>query len=116
MYSEDLNVRAEAKSIGEIEYDGTLDLIKAACKVLAIGSVPGLEIRTRSDAPPGSGLGTSASLGVAVIGALVKYTGMSILPGEIAYMAYRLEAEELRLLTGTQDQYAAAYGLSLIHI
>jgi len=110
MYSEDFDVRAEARSIGEIEYDGTLDLVKAACKRLGIKSVPGIEIRTRSEAPPGSGLGTSASLGVAVIGALTKYIGRNALPGEIADLAYRLEAEELELLTGTQDQYAAAYG------
>jgi len=110
MYSEDLDVRAEARSVGEIEYDGTLDLVKAACKRLNIESVPGLEIRTRSEAPPGSGLGTSASLGVAVVGALVKYMGLSVLPSEVADLAYMLEAEELKLLTGTQDQYAAAYG------
>lgn len=110
MYSEDFDIRVEAKSIGEIEYDGTLDLVKAACKRLDIKSVPGIEIRTRSEAPPGSGLGTSASLGVAVIGALMTYIGKSPLPSEVADLAYRLETEELGLLTGTQDQYAATYG------
>lgn len=75
MYSEDLDVWTEAKYISEVEYDGTLDLVKAACMKLGVKTVPGLEIRTRSEAPPGSGLGTSASLGVAVVGALAKYTG-----------------------------------------
>lgn len=110
MYSEDLDVWTKARYISEVEYDGTLDLVKAACMKLGIKTTPGLEIRTRSEAPPGSGLGTSASLGVAVVGALAKYIGKNPLPNEIADLAYRLEAEELELLTGTQDQYAATYG------
>jgi len=111
MYSEDLDVREAARSVAEIEYNGTLDLVKAACKRLGVRTEPGIKITTRTEAPPGSGLGTSASLGVAVVGALARYfksppIGLS----DIADLAYRLEAEELELLTGTQDQYAAAWG------
>lgn len=111
MYSEDLDIFNEAESIADIEYDGTLDLVKAACKRMNINAEPGILITTRTEAPPGSGLGTSASLGVAVVGALARYF---IRPpaelDDIADLAYRLESEELGLLTGTQDQYAAAWG------
>lgn len=109
MYSADLDVYTDAKSVGDIEYDGTMDLAKAACKRL-FEDFGGVEIVTSSEAPPGSGLGTSASLGVALIGALMKYAGRFPSRREIADTAFRLETEELGLLSGTQDQYAAAFG------
>lgn len=111
MYSEDLDIFSEAASIADIEYNGILDLVKAACKRLGIDVKSGIQITTRTEAPPGSGLGTSASLGVAVVGALARYfVRPPIEPDDIADLAYRLESEELELLTGTQDQYAAAWG------
>jgi len=111
MFSEDLDVFDSAESIADIEYDGTLDLVKAACKRMNVDVKPGIQITTRTEAPPGSGLGTSASLGVAVVGALAKYFNRPPIGfNDIADFAYRLEAEELGLLTGTQDQYAATFG------
>ena len=107
MYSADLNVSQEASSVSAIEYNGSIDLVKAACKRL---NISGVEIVTHSEAPPGSGLGTSASLGVALVGALMKYSGRPVKKREVADLAYRLEVEELGLLSGTQDQYAAAFG------
>lgn len=111
MYSEDLDIFDAAESIADIEYDGTLDLVKAACKRMDVDVEPGIQITTRTEAPPGSGLGTSASLGVAVVGALARYFNRPPIGfNDIADFAYRLEAEELGLLTGTQDQYVAAFG------
>jgi len=111
MFSEDLGVFDSAESIADIEYDGTLDLVKAACKRMNVDVQPGIQITTRTEAPPGSGLGTSASLGVAVVGALARYFNRPPIGlADVADFAYRLEAEELSLLTGTQDQYAATFG------
>lgn len=111
MYSEDLDVLETAESIADIEYDGTLDLVKAACKRMDVDVKPGIQIITRTEAPPGSGLGTSASLGVAMVGALTRYFNRPPVGfNDIADFAYRLEAEELGLLTGTQDQYVATFG------
>jgi D-glycero-alpha-D-manno-heptose-7-phosphate kinase len=108
MYSVDLDLYEEATSITDIEYNGTMDLVKAAC---AQQGIAGIEITTQSDAPPGSGLGTSASLGVAVLGALSTYTNQRYgMKESYAEKAYLLETEELKLLSGTQDQYAAAFG------
>lgn len=109
MYSADFDAYESAESIADIEYDGTMDLAKAACKRL-FKDFGGFEIVTRSEAPPGSGLGTSASLGVALIGALMRYAGVYESRRVIADTAFRLETEELGLLSGTQDQYAAAFG------
>jgi len=67
-------------------------------------------ITTRSDAPPGSGLGTSAAMGVALIGALTRLVGRPLLGHEIAELASEIEREELGILGGKQDQYASALG------
>ncbi len=69
-----------------------------------------LEIITRSNAPAGSGLGTSASMGVALIGALGTYEGKTLLPYEFAELASLIEQKELGILGGKQDHYASALG------
>ncbi|WP_026369914.1 hypothetical protein [Kallotenue papyrolyticum] len=106
--SADYNTYVEAETVRRLEYDGTLDLVKAALKRLQIEG--GLELITRADAPPGSGLGTSAALGVAVIGALNALQAERLSAHEVAALANRLEVEELGIAGGKQDQLAAALG------
>jgi D-glycero-alpha-D-manno-heptose-7-phosphate kinase len=111
MYSQDYDEREEVPSIRHIretELTGNFGLVKAALR--RRGSRSGLEICTRSDAPPGSGLGTSASMGVALIGALGSVAGVPETPDRVAETAFALETEELRILSGKQDHYAAALG------
>ena len=108
MYSADFDLYESASDIREIEYNGNIDLVKAAVKKLNVEY--GLNIITRSEAPPGSGLGTSASMGVALIGALSKNLSNYLLPNEIAELAVKLETEELGIFSGKQDHYAAALG------
>ncbi|MFQ6134020.1 MAG: GHMP kinase [Armatimonadota bacterium] len=112
--SDDLQTHVEAETIKELEYDGNLDLVKAG--VRRLGLDVGLDIAVRCDAPPGSGTGSSASVGVALIGMLDSLR--LALDGEelprmsrydIADMACELEAE-LGIVGGKQDQYAAALG------
>ena len=62
VYSADFDIYQEADEIKKLEYNGNIDLAKAAIKKSNIDF--GLEIITRSNAPAGSGLGTSASMGV----------------------------------------------------
>ena len=104
IYSADFDLYQEAANIKELEYDGSIDLIKAAVKHSRRG---GQEIITRCDAPAGSGLGSSASMGVALCGALCKDLE---LPYEYAEKASQIERHELNILGGKQDQYLAAYG------
>lgn len=112
--SQDMDQYVEAASIRELEYDGNLDLLKAAIRALNLPG--GLCISVRCDAPPGSGTGSSASIGVALLGLLDRL--QSRLAGdrrhcrsrfEVAELACRLEAE-LGIVGGKQDQYAAALG------
>ena len=77
IYSADFDVYQEAEEIKNLEYNGNIDLAKAALKKTNINC--GVEIITRSNAPAGSGLGTSASMGVALICALSSLRTFSCL-------------------------------------
>ncbi|MFX1409641.1 MAG: hypothetical protein ACFFA6_04765 [Promethearchaeota archaeon] len=106
--SEDLQLSTKIEDYQNIYYDGTLDLLKAAVKRMGIQT--GIDIFVRADAPSGCGTGTSASIAVALIAALARFLHKNNTPHEIATLAHKLETEELKLESGVQDQYAAAYG------
>lgn len=57
-----------------------------------------------------SGLGSSASAAVAMIGAIKKVKGEEIDLSELAELAWQIEVDDIGLFGGKQDQYAAAYG------
>lgn len=57
-----------------------------------------------------SGLGTSASLTVALVNAANKLRNIKISRSELAELARDIETENVNLFTGIQDQYAASYG------
>lgn len=106
--SENLNLQTTIYDLNNIHYDGILDLLKSAVKRMEIKR--GLNIYVRTEAPPGCGTGTSASVAVALIAALAKISERNLKPEEIASLAHKLEVEELELESGVQDQYAAALG------
>ncbi|HGE70007.1 TPA: GHMP kinase [Candidatus Poribacteria bacterium] len=108
IYSADFDIYVEAEEVKRLEYNGNVDLAKAA--IHQIGIQGGIDIITRSNAPAGSGLGTSASMGVALIGALSAFKGKTYLPYELAEQASLIEREKLKILGGKQDHYASALG------
>ena len=72
--------------------------------------IPACVLRTRSEVPSGSGLGSSGALGVALVAALDAARKLTRSPAEQAEAAFQLEAVDAALPGGRQDQYAAALG------
>lgn len=103
----DLDQRLE-REVGLLTPDGTLDLVQATLR--AMGVRAGAELYLHADAPPGSGLGSSSTMVVALIGLVNEWCGMSLTPYQIAELAFRVERAELGIPGGQQDQYGASFG------
>jgi D-glycero-alpha-D-manno-heptose-7-phosphate kinase len=108
VHSLDYNIRTRINNKDELKYDGKLDLVKAALKVMDMDEQ--LSLFLHSDMQPGSGLGASSTMTVALIGTLSRYKNINLSNYQIADLAYHIEREEAAIKGGRQDQYAASFG------
>lgn len=108
VYSLDYDILVKYDAVDDMAYDGKLDLVKAAIKVMKVRG--GYDLFLHSDAPPGSGLGASSAVTVALVGCFKHWLGLPLTGYDVAEMAYRIEREELGIRGGRQDQYAASFG------
>ncbi len=69
-----------------------------------------LDVTLTSPVPPGSGLGTSAAVLVALIAALRALGGLAPDAQRLAEAAHEVETVDLARQSGVQDQIAAAFG------
>ncbi|PYP40444.1 MAG: hypothetical protein DMD48_03510 [Gemmatimonadetes bacterium] len=108
LVSAELGETLECANSGGLVRGGKLPLLTAALRMFPV--LGGFTLTTRCDAPPGSGLGSSGALGVALVGALTRARQDSMSQQDVADQAWQIETIEAQLPGGKQDQYAAALG------
>ncbi len=119
----DGNIEFEAKDIGlsvkstsETEFDlsATLVLHKAVYNRIVRdfngGKPLSVRVTTHSDAPPGSGLGSSSTMVVAMLAAYRELLGFTLSEYDLAHLAYVIERIDCGFAGGKQDQYATVFG------
>jgi len=110
----DLNLKKRYPSLRELPVDGVLDLHKGVynrvIKDFKITKPLSFRITTWCDAPPGSGLGSSSTMVVAILRAFAEWLNLPLGDYDMAHLACRIERSDLGLRGGKQDQYAATFG------
>ena len=110
----DLNILKSYPSALNLPVDGNLDLHKGVynriVKNFGITGPLSFRMTTWCDVPPGSGLGTSSTMVVAIIKAFTEWLNLPLGDYDTAFLAYQIERIDLGLSGGKQDQYAATFG------
>ena len=111
--SPDKGLREVYKNATEVDTDGFFILHKGVYnRIVRQFTHKPLSMRISSfvDAPAGSGLGTSSTLVVSILGAYVEWLKLPLGEYDIARLAYEIERKDLQMTGGKQDQYAATFG------
>ncbi len=114
LHQDDRVVSWQGRADHLLPLDGGLDLLKGVynrmCADFNAGQGVPLDINVYADAPPGSGLGTSSAMVVALVQAFNELLLARLSAYDVAHLAYEIERLDLKLNGGKQDHYAAAFG------
>lgn len=113
LHSLDNGQNLEFNAAEELVIDGQLDLLKGIYNRIVkdfTNEALSFELSTLVDAPPGSGLGTSSTLVVTILGAFAEWLKLPLGEYDMARLAYEVERIDLKMAGGKQDQYAATFG------
>jgi len=110
----DIEQKIQVNSPSQFELENELILHKAVYNRIVRqynnGEALSFIMTTYSDAPPGSGLGSSSTMVVTMIKAYMEWLNLPLGDYDIASLAYDIERNEANLSGGKQDQYAATFG------
>jgi D-glycero-alpha-D-manno-heptose-7-phosphate kinase len=114
LQANDLDQKMKYKSMLSLPADGHLDLHKGVYNRIVqqfrIRKPLSFRMITSCDVPPGSGLGTSSTMVVAILKAFTEWLNLPLGDYDMARLAYQIERIDLGLSGGKQDQYAATFG------
>lgn len=114
LHAVDKGERLELDAVSKLDINGELDLLKGVynrvVKDYNHNAPLSFELNTYVDAPPGSGLGSSSTLVVAIVGAFTEWLKLPLGEYDMAHLAYDIERVDLNFAGGKQDQYAATFG------
>jgi D-glycero-alpha-D-manno-heptose-7-phosphate kinase len=118
LHAMDRQEEEEHAWVTQLPINGKLDLLKGVYnRIQKDFGLPesgfkdqGFKLSTFVDAPAGSGLGTSSTLVVAIVGAFAEMLKLPLGEYDIAQLAYEIERTDLKWAGGKQDQYAATFG------
>lgn len=112
--SSDLEINYINDSIPHLDIDDILKLHKGTYNYIVKhynnGQALSFKMTTYSDAPAGSGLGSSSTMVVGILKAYMEWLKLPIGEYDMAKIAHHIERVELGLAGGKQDQYAATFG------
>lgn len=110
----DLGRDFQAEADSNIALDGDLLLHKAVynrvIRDFNNNEPIAISVITYSDAPPGSGLGSSSTMVVSMLAAYRELLKLPLGEYDLAHLAFEIEREDCQLSGGKQDQYAATFG------
>ena len=109
----DLGQEETLETLEELPINGSLDLLKGVYNRVIkdfVKSPLSFTLTTFVDAPKGSGMGSSSTITVAILGAFTEWLKLPLGEYDIAQLAYQIERKDLAMAGGRQDQYAATFG------
>ena len=93
-----------------VPYGCSLDFVYAFRKRFGVDGMHHNRFESKSDGGIRAGIGSSASIAVAIVGALAKSQEKIMTRSEIAELAWDIEVNDLKMFGGRQDQYSASFG------